>query len=195
MEQPTTPDNAQCRTASGTGAVELVVAVAENDVIGRGGRMPWHLREDLRRFKALTLGTHVLMGRRTYESIGKALPGRTNLVLTRRAGFQASDCIVVGTLDQAMQAAGVNAALMVIGGAEVYLQCLSIAARIHLTLVHTRVEDGDTFFAGWRGPEWREVFRERHEAGEKDDFDYSFITLERTAIGDSSRSIAPAARS
>jgi dihydrofolate reductase len=163
-----------------TAAVELVVAVAENDVIGRRGRLPWHLREDLRRFKALTLGKHVLMGRRTYESIGKALPGRTNLVLTRSADFRAGDCTVVGTLDEAgLAAAGAGSALMVIGGAEVYRQCLPLAARIHLTLVHTRVEEGDTFFAGWRGPEWRETFRERHAAGEQNDFDHSFITLER----------------
>ncbi len=173
----------------------MVVAVAENDVIGRGGRLPWHLREDLRRFKALTLGRHILMGRRTYESIGRALPGRTNLVLTRSAGFQAVDCTVVGSLDQARLAAAEDSALMVIGGAEVYRQCLPLAARIHLTLVHARVEEGDTFFAGWRGAEWQETFRERHEAGENNDFDYSFVTLERSPIGDSSRSISRDARS
>src|ERR1700730_14598007 len=80
-------------------ALEFVVAVAENDVIGRGNRLPWHLSADLRRFKALTLGKHVLMGRKTYESIGKALPGRTNLVLTRSADFDAADCTIVSTLD------------------------------------------------------------------------------------------------
>src|SRR5206468_3671912 len=159
-------------------AVELVVAVAENDVIGRGGRLPWHLREDLRRFKALTLGHPILMGRRTYESIGKALPGRTNLVLTRSAAFKAADCTIVASLDEAMRTAGASSSLMVIGGAEVYRQCLPFADRIHLTLVHTRVEGGDTFFAQWRGPEWRETFRERHAAADRDDFDYSFITLE-----------------
>jgi dihydrofolate reductase len=130
------------------------------------------------------------MGRRTYESIGKALPGRTNLVLTRSAGFQAAECTVVGSLDEARGAVGADSALMVIGGAEVYRQCLPFAARIHLTLVHTRVEEGDTFFAGWRGPEWRETFRERHQAGEQNDFDYSFVTLERTPTGGSSRAIS-----
>jgi len=163
----------------GTATVELVVAVAENDVIGRDGRLPWHLREDLRRFKALTLGKAILMGRRTYESIGKALPGRTNLVLTRSAEFEAAGCTVVGSLDQARLGAGAGSALMVIGGAEVYRQCLPFAARIHLTLVHTRVEDGDTFFAGWRGSEWHETLRERYAAGDRNDFDCSFITLER----------------
>jgi dihydrofolate reductase len=180
MAQPSTCGDPRGAAAFAAAAVELVVAVAENDVIGRGGTLPWHLREDLRRFKALTLGKPILMGRRTYESIGKALPGRTNLVLTRSAGFQAADCIVVGSLEQARLAAGADFTLMVIGGAEVYRQCLSVAARIHLTLVHTRIEQGDTFFAGWRGSDWRETFRERHPAGDKNDFDYSFVTLERT---------------
>jgi dihydrofolate reductase len=162
-----------------TAALELILAVTENDVIGRGNRLPWRLSADLRRFKSLTLGKHVLMGRRTYESIGKALPGRTNLVLTRSADFDAADCTVVGTLDDARSAADAESVLMVIGGAEIYRQCLPFATRIHLTLVHTSVADGDTFFAGWRGSEWRESFRERHEADEKNDFAYSFVTLER----------------
>lgn len=162
-----------------TAALELVVAVAENDVIGRGNKLPWHLPQDLRRFKALTLGKHILMGRKTYQSIGKALPGRTNLVMTRSAGFDAADCTVVGTLDSARSAANAGSALMVIGGADVYRQCLPFATRIHLTLVHARIEDGDTFFAGWRDAQWRESSRERHEADDKNDFAFSFITLDR----------------
>ena len=160
-------------------SLELVVAVAENDVIGRGNRLPWRLSADLRRFKALTLGKPILMGRRTYESIGKALPGRTNLVMTRSADFAAADCIVVDTLQSARSAANAGAALMVIGGADVYRQCLPFASRIHLTLVHARIEDGDTFFAGWRGAEWRESWRERHEADDKNEFACSFVTLDR----------------
>jgi dihydrofolate reductase len=166
--------------SSAPAALELVVAVAENDVIGRGNRLPWRLSADLRRFKALTMGKPILMGRKTYESIGKALPGRANLVMTRSAGFAPADCTVVDSLDAARRAAS-GAVLMVIGGAEVYRQCLALARRIHLTLVHTRVEDGDTFFAGWRGREWREVSRERHEADEKNEAAYSFVTLERHA--------------
>ena len=160
-------------------AVELVVAVAENDVIGRANELPWRLPADLRHFKSLTLGKTILMGRKTYESIGKALPGRTNLVLTRSTAFDRDDCVVVGTLDEAWQASREKHALMVIGGAEIYAQCLAHAATIHLTLVHTRVEDGDTFFSGWRGNEWRESSRERHEADERNAFAYSFVTLER----------------
>jgi dihydrofolate reductase len=166
-------------TAVHAAALELVVAVAENDVIGRNNQLPWRLPADLRRFKALTLGKSILMGRKTYESIGKALPGRTNLVLTRSAGFDPGDCTVVGTLDAARRAANAESSLMVIGGAEIYRQCVPFATRIHLTLVHTLVEGGDTFFAGWRDAEWRESSRERHEADDRNMFAYSFVTLER----------------
>jgi dihydrofolate reductase len=158
--------------------MELVAAVAENDVIGRGNQLPWRLSADLRRFKAITLGKHVLMGRRTYESIGKALPGRTNLVLSRSADFAPNDCTVIASLDEAQIAAGATV-LMVIGGGEIFRQCLPFASRIHLTLVHASIDDGDTFFDGWRSPEWHETSRERHEADEKNSCAYSFITLER----------------
>jgi dihydrofolate reductase len=160
--------------------MELIVAAAENDVIGRGNQLPWRLPADLSRFKALTLGKHVLMGRKTYESIGRALPGRTNLVLSRSPDFAPSGCTVVASLEAARLAAGAQATVMVIGGAEIYRQCLESAARIHLTLVHARIDDGDAFFGGWRGPEWRESFRERHEADEKNSCAYSFITLDRS---------------
>jgi dihydrofolate reductase len=165
--------------AGGAAAVELVVAVAENDVIGRGNELPWHLPADLRHFKSLTIGKPVLMGRKTYESIGKALPGRTNIVLSRCEDFSPGDCLVARTLGAARIAAGTSGALMVIGGAEIYRQCLPLAARIHLTLIHARIDDGDTVFTGWRGPAWQETSRERHAADDKNAFAYSFITLER----------------
>ncbi len=167
--------------AVGSAALELVLAVAENDVIGRANRLPWHLPADLRHFKALTLGKPVLMGRKTYESIGRALPGRVNIVLSRSAEFAPGDCTVVRTLEEARIAAAAYPALMVIGGAEVYRRCLPLASRIHLTLVHARVDDGDTAFAGWRGPEWTESSRERHEADASNAHAYSFIALERTS--------------
>jgi dihydrofolate reductase len=170
---------AKVGAAGGKAILELVVAVAENDVIGRGNELPWHLPADLRHFKSLTIGKPVLMGRKTYESIGKALPGRTNIVLSRSEDFSPRDCRVVKTLEEARIAAAGHPALMVIGGAEIYRQCLPAAARVHLTLVHARIEDGDTVFAGWRGPAWKETSRERHEADEKNAYAYSFITLER----------------
>ena len=161
------------------GAVELVVAVSENDVIGRANQLPWRLPADLRHFKALTMGHHILMGRKTYESIGKALPGRTNWVLSRASDFAPADCKVVRTLEAAQLGVGGNGPLMVIGGAEVYRLCLPQALRIHLTLVHTKITDGDTFFAAWRDPEWTESSRERHEADDKNAYAYSFLTLDR----------------
>jgi dihydrofolate reductase len=123
------------------------------------------------------------MGRKTYESIGKALPGRTNIVLSRSAEFSPSDCVVVKSLDDARIAAGAQPALMVIGGAEIYRQCLPLASRIHLTLVHAQIEGGDTIFAGWRGGEWNASSRERHEADDRNRYAYSFITLERMGSG------------
>jgi dihydrofolate reductase len=160
-------------------AVELVVAAAENDVIGRAGRLPWHLPADLRHFKALTLGHHILMGRKTYESIGKALPNRTNWVLSRSRGFAPADCKTAHTLEEAQGAADGELPLMVIGGAEVYRLCLPSTRRIHLTLVHTEIKDGDTFFADWRGPGWVESSRRRQEADADNAYAHSFITLER----------------
>jgi len=178
--------------------VQFVVAVSENDVIGRRNQLPWRLSGDLRRFKALTLGKPILMGRKSYESIGHALPGRLNLVLSRSSGFAPGDCTVVPTLDAARAAAravaGDELPLMVIGGADVFRQCMPWAQCIHLTLVHTRIEDGDAFFDGWRGPEWRESARERHEADDKNSAAYSFITLERSESTGSADSMPRSAR-
>lgn len=174
--------------------MEIVVAVSENDVIGRRNQLPWRLSADLRRFKALTLGHPVLMGRRTYESIGKALPGRLNLVLSRSGAFSAADCTVVGSVEEARRSAGDTATLMVIGGAQVFVECLPLVSRIHLTLVHARIDDGDTFFGAWRGREWRETGREPHPADEKNSSAYTFVTLERSGSGASAASIARPAR-
>jgi dihydrofolate reductase len=157
---------------------ELVVAASENDVIGRGNKLPWHLPADLRHFKSLTVGKAVLMGRKTYESIGKALPQRTNIVMSRSSQFAPGDAKVVGALQDACALAG-GGPLMVIGGAEIYRQCLPLARRIHLTQVHARIEDGDAFFGEWRFGAWRETARERFERDDKNAHAYSFVTLER----------------
>jgi dihydrofolate reductase len=166
------------RPAVELAAVELVVAVSENDVIGRANQLPWRLSADLRHFKNLTMGHDILMGRKTFESIGKALPGRTNWVLSRSSDFAPADCKVARSLQEAQAGAG-DGPLMVIGGAEIYRLCLPQARRIHLTLVHTVITDGDTFFSAWHGAEWPESSRERHEADEKNAYAYSFLTLDR----------------
>jgi dihydrofolate reductase len=160
-------------------AVELVVAVSQNDVIGRANQLPWRLSADLRHFRKLTLGHHVLMGRRTYESIGKALPGRTNWVLSRSDDFAPPDCKVVRSLQESQSGAAGEGPLMVIGGAEIYRLCLPQALRIHLTLVHAEITDGDTFFSAWHDAEWAETSRESHGADEKNAYAYSFLTLNR----------------
>jgi dihydrofolate reductase len=181
--------------------MQFVVAVSENDVIGRRNQLPWRLSADLRRFKTLTLGKPILMGRKTYESIGHALPGRLNLVLSRSRGFAPADCTVVPTLEAAWDTARAAAAadagdgpLMVIGGGEIFRECASDAECIHLTLVHAYIEDGDAFFDGWRSPEWHEVSRERHAADDKNSAAYSFITLERSASAGSSAPMRRSAR-
>ena len=163
---------------NGGRVLELVVAASRNDVIGRGNRLPWHLPADLRHFKALTVGKHVLMGRNTYASIGKALPNRVNLVMSRDKSFAPADCRVVASFEEAQRLAG-EAPLMVIGGAQIYGQCVQRASRIHLTLVDTEIADGDAFFAAWRDPPWREVWREAHAADDKNALGYTFLTLER----------------
>jgi dihydrofolate reductase len=173
-----TNDQVQHTTAAAMAAVEFVVAVAENDVIGRDNKLPWRLPADLRHFKALTLGKTVLMGRRTFESIGKALPGRDNLVLTRTPHYEAAGCSVVGSVEEARRRVGAGGPLMVIGGAEVYRVCLPVVRRIHLTVVHTHAH-GDAFFSAWHEPRWREHGREVHRADEKNLFDYTFLTLEQ----------------
>ena len=159
--------------------IELVVAASDNDVIGRGNALPWHLPDDLRRFKATTLGKPILLGRRTYESIGRPLPGRRNLVMSRDAHFQAAGTEAVDSVQRALALCAGSEALMVIGGAQIYQLALPHARRIHLTQVHTHIADGDAFFHGWRDPAFREVAREQHAADERHAHAFSFVTLER----------------
>lgn len=160
--------------------LSLVVAVADNDVIGRGGGLPWHLPADLRRFRALTMGKPMLMGRRTWESLPGLLPGRRHIVLTRTPGYEAPGCTVVGSLEEALETAGDAPELMVIGGAGLFAETLPRARRIHLTRVHASV-DGDTFFPRYDPAQWRETAREHREADERNPYACTFITLERAS--------------
>ena len=158
--------------------ITLVVAMDEYGVIGRGGGLPWRLPNDLKFFKRITMGKPILMGRRTHESIGRPLPGRENLVLTRDRSYAAEGCRVVHDLEEALAAAEGAGELMVIGGAEVYARCLPRAERIWLTRVHGRVT-GDTHMPPLDPAEWRETWRERHPADEKNPYPHSFVLLER----------------
>lgn len=158
--------------------VTLVAAIAENSVIGNGNRMPWHLPADLKRFKALTMGKPILMGRKTFESIGKPLPGRRNLVLTRSADFAEPGAETVGSVEQALDTTADVPELMVIGGAEVYRLFLPHARRMYITRVHAPIA-GDTRFPNCDWNEWRKVDRSTHPVDEKNAYAMTFITLER----------------
>lgn len=155
-----------------------MVAAADNGVIGRDGQLPWHLPDDLRHFKALTLGKPVLMGRKTYESIGKPLVNRPNIVLTRNLCWEAPQVIVVHTLEDAFARARPATQMMVIGGADIFDLCLERASVIHLTRVHADIA-GDTRFVVLPPSQWREVAREDHAADARHAYPFSFLTLER----------------
>lgn len=157
--------------------VTLIAALADNGVIGRGGALPWHLPDDLRRFKALTMGRPILMGRRTFESIGKPLPGRRNLVLTRGAAPVAG-VERVASIAEAMVLCAAEAELCVIGGAEVYRQSLPLATHLELTRVRTALA-GDVYFPDLDAGRWRELSRVEHPADERHAWPLSFLTLGR----------------
>lgn len=161
-----------------TARVSLIAALAENRVIGANNALPWHLPEDLKRFRRLTMGHAVIMGRRNYQSIGRPLPERLNIVVTRNRSFHAPGCAVVHSPAAGFAAAAGAAEVFVIGGAEVYAQTLARADRMYLTLVHARVP-GDTRFPAYPTDEWAEIERVRNEADARHAYAYSFVTLER----------------
>ena len=160
--------------------VFFVVAVAENGVIGSNGELPWgKLPADLQHFKRLTLGHPVVMGRRTFDSLGRALPQRPNIVITRQPDWTAPGCQTAASLPDALaRAQRLSKDVCVIGGGEIYRQALPIASLIYLTEVHHTFA-GDAFFPPLPPGEWREEARERHEADDKHAFAFSFVTLRR----------------
>lgn len=164
--------------------LSLIVAVAENGVIGKDNDLPWKISSDLKYFKEKTMGKPIIMGRKTFQSIGRPLPGRPNIVITRDATFAPDGVITALSLEMALDVAK-NLALakggdevMVIGGAQIYELCLPDADRVYLTRVHGDVE-GDAAFPDLNSDDWLEGVSERHSAGEKDSHDYSLIILDR----------------
>ncbi|MEE8221227.1 MAG: type 3 dihydrofolate reductase [Woeseiaceae bacterium] len=158
--------------------ISIIVAAATNNVIGRDGELPWRLPEDLKRFKRLTIGKPVIMGRLTYESIGKPLPARRNIVLSARKGLNIDGCEVVDTPDAAIRLAGDAEEVMVIGGGGVYAQILPMADRIYMTRINATF-DGDTFFPELNDDEWRVVDCVDFPEDESRQFGFSFVTLDR----------------
>lgn len=164
--------------------IALIWAMARNRVIGRDNQLPWYLPNDLKYFKRITTGKPVIMGRKTYESIGKPLPNRTNIVVTRDTGFEAAGVKVVHSLDEAIELAEAETLIsgadevIVMGGAEIYAQALPRADRLYVTLVHAEVE-GDAYFPEIDLNAYREVMREDYSAEGPNPYDYSFLVLER----------------
>ena len=158
--------------------ISIIVAASMNNVIGVQGELPWKISDDLKRFKALTMGKPMVMGRLTWESIGRALPGRQNIVITRQPEFEAEGCDVVDSPAAALAAAGDVAEVMIIGGGQVYDLFLSEAERLHVTRVHTEI-DGDVFFPPIDENEWELISSESHAASETNEFAFDFLTYER----------------
>ena len=164
--------------------IALICAMASNGVIGNDNKLPWRLPEDLRHFRRTTMGHSVVMGRKTWESIGRPLPGRTNIVVTRRKDYQAEGASVRDSLEAALRLAENIATIdgadqaFVIGGAELYRQALRLAKLFHLTRIHADVP-GDTILSGFNESEWREISREDYSRDEENPFDYSICLLRR----------------
>ena len=161
--------------------ISLIAAMDRGFAIGKDGALPWRLPDDLKRFKALTLGKPILMGRKTAQSLGRALPGRLNLVLTRRGQVPFDGMQAVASLEGAQSiATDVGAGeLCVIGGGEIYVLTLPIATHMHLTLVDTDVSGADAFFPRFDISQWRETFRESHAADARHAFDFEFVDYEK----------------
>lgn len=171
--------------------LSIIIAFAENRVMGRDNQLPWHLPNDLQYFKKMTMGKPMIMGRKTYESIGKPLPGRPHIIITRQEGYvppNANEQVqVVASFDEALTAAEQLTArlesdeVMVIGGAEICKLALPVANRLYLTEVHAEV-DGDIYFPEFDKSQWQETSRENYSACDKNPYDYSFIVYERQEL-------------
>ncbi|HEY8849813.1 MAG TPA: dihydrofolate reductase [Thermoanaerobaculia bacterium] len=162
--------------------VSIIAALSANNVIGRNNRLPWHVAADLKRFKSLTLGHHLLIGRKTFESLDQPLPGRTIVVITRDPNFAADGVLSAPSVERAIDVARLDPELFIGGGAQIFEQTIHRADRMYLTRIHAEIE-GDTFFPEFDDvTEWILVDVEHHEADEKNDYPYSFLTYDRGAV-------------
>ncbi len=160
--------------------ISLIVAMATNRAIGLDNKMPWHLSADLKKFKAITMGSPIVMGRKTYESIGRPLPGRSNIIISRNLDYQQTDCLVFNDIKTAIAASSKDAEeIFIIGGAELYKATLPLADNLYLTLINQDF-DGDTFFPEIDFKAWKEVSREDISDDPSVNFSYSFLKLSKT---------------
>lgn len=160
--------------------VSLVVARAENGVIGKDNQLPWRLPADLRFFRQLTTGHTIIMGRKTFESIGKPLPNRRSIVITRRQDFHAHGVDVAQSVDEAVTLARGEDEIFIVGGAEIYRAALPVTDRMYVTIVHASPE-GDVWFPTYDESEWTTIKKERHEPDERNAMGYSFVVMERVS--------------
>ncbi|MCD6047336.1 MAG: folA [Gammaproteobacteria bacterium] len=167
-----------------SGKFSIIVAIADQGVIGYKNATPWHMPKDLRRFRQLTIGKPIVMGRKTYESIGHALPGRTNIIMTTQKNFIAEECLIAHSFDQAIELAVSSnmyqevQEIMIIGGASIYEQFLPRCENFYLTVIHNKFL-GDTFFPAWDRRQWQVIACEAHEADNENPYAYEFIDMKR----------------
>ena len=158
--------------------LSIIVAVSENNVVGKENKLPWKLSADLKRLKSLTMGHHIIMGRKTWESLGKALPGRINVVITTDKNFKAEGGVVVHSLNEALAFSSADDEIFIFGGGKIFKEAMPLVNKIYITRVHSII-DGDTFFPVLDRSDWKEISREDFKADEKNQYNYSFVTLVR----------------
>lgn len=156
--------------------ISIIVALSENNVVGVRNQLPWKLSADLKRVKELTMGHHIIMGRKTYESIGRPLPGRTNVIITRNRNYQVEGCVIVSSLEEAIEISKADSEVFIFGGGEIFKEAIALASKIYMTKVHTDI-DGDTYFPLLKPFDWRTIQMKEYKADEKNQFDYTFMTL------------------
>ena len=158
--------------------ISLIVAMAKNRIIGINNTLPWHLPADLKHFKMLTMGHHIVMGRKTYESIGKPLPGRTSVVITRNRELKIEGCVMSGSLPEAIAACRGDEEIFIVGGAEIFEQALPLADMLYVTEIQQDIA-GDTYFPMFDKNRWREVAREQHRQEIPQPLEYHFVTYQK----------------
>jgi dihydrofolate reductase len=161
--------------------ISIIVAFDENRLIGRNNELPWRLPADLKFFKSVTMGHPIIMGRKTFESIGRVLPGRTSVIVTRQQDYTAPGCVVVNSLKEALEKCGSQEQAFIIGGAELFQHALPLASDLYITEIHHRFE-GDTWFPEIRKDQWQEISVENHKADDRNQWDYTFIHLKRKMV-------------
>ena len=158
--------------------ISIIVAMSENGVIGRDDDLPWHLSADLQKFKQITMGHHIVMGRKTYESINRLLPGRTTVIITRQQDYEVDGAVILNDLASVHELADADSELFIIGGGQIYQAALDMADKLYITRVHAIV-DGDTVFPEFNWEHWELESRDDHQADDRNDHDYSFEVWHR----------------